>query len=507
MAPEKQPRRCTLKGTVVNTVTGEGVNRALVNINGQGNISDAVLTDSEGHFSFDVPDGQLWAFTEKPGFQQSMNERSRRPISSACGSEGLTLRLEPFGVIKGKVTLEDGEPLEHAIVTASRNRIESGRRVFRQMGSAQTNEDGDFRLRDLAPGAYYISAGPMPLRELGSDKMAIPKTYFPGVTDRNAVGTVALAAGQQAEIKMSLKQVQAYNVSGRIVSNAPFAMASIDLLDSSGNEVGIPIRRRDREQFDIQGVPAGVYELRTAVYDQNSLAFGVVQISISHDISGLQLPIKPPTPIPVEFHANLSQKDPSRCCLITHQGDHVPGATVQLNSLKGLGQAFAVREGTPDKPSWVVKNAMPGKYNVQVLPNGLAYAESVRCGSTNLLAEPLTVGSGGTSDPIEISLRDDGATLAGNITGTAENPQVLAVADDRLVPFIAGVLRNGKDALRYSIEQLPPGDYTVYAFDSLENLEYMDPKVLEKYSSKAAHATLSANQKSELQLVLIEVEK
>src|SRR5271168_3944919 len=55
----------TIRGTVVNSVTGEPIYRALVQVGGQ----YATLTDHDGHFEFDavtLPDIPPWAM--KPGY-------------------------------------------------------------------------------------------------------------------------------------------------------------------------------------------------------------------------------------------------------------------------------------------------------------------------------------------------------------------------------------------------------------------------------------------------------
>jgi hypothetical protein len=57
------------------------------------------------------------------------------------------------------------------------------------------------------------------------------------------------------------------------------------------------------------------------------------------------------------------------------------------------------------------------------------------------------------------------------------------------------------------VNGLAPGDYTVYAFDRDENLEYRNPEVLSSYSSRAAHVTLAPNAKTNIVLDLIRVEE
>jgi hypothetical protein len=51
--------------------------------------------------------------------------------------------------------------------------------------------------------------------------------------------------------------------------------------------------------------------------------------------------------------------------------------------------------------------------------------------------------------------------------------------------------------------KLAPGEYLVFAFDRINDIEYSNPEVLQNYSSQAAHITLSANQRAKVALELI----
>jgi hypothetical protein len=56
-------------------------------------------------------------------------------------------------------------------------------------------------------------------------------------------------------------------------------------------------------------------------------------------------------------------------------------------------------------------------------------------------------------------------------------------------------------------QSIAPGNYTIYAFDRLENVEYANRTALDNYSSKAAHLTLSPNQTTDVTLDVIQTEQ
>jgi len=158
----------------------------------------------------------------------------------------------------------------------------------------------------------------------------------------------------------------------------------------------------------------------------------------------------------------------------------------------------------------VVENAREGKYRVWVMPNR-GYVASATSGGVDLLHKPLVVGAGGASAPIEITLRDDTATLDGTVspippTGGEPNPYggvsvfcfPIESGVGRLVQGFAGV--DGT----FSMQNLPPGRYLVLAFPTpYQNLEYRNEEVLRQYESKGTIVTLEAGQRAEVKVSVL----
>src|SRR5207245_1360619 len=71
---QAQTGTITMSGVVVNSVTGEPVPRALVQMNGM--VSRVALTDAEGRFQFDnLPETQAVLIAHKPGYFSEMELR------------------------------------------------------------------------------------------------------------------------------------------------------------------------------------------------------------------------------------------------------------------------------------------------------------------------------------------------------------------------------------------------------------------------------------------------
>jgi hypothetical protein len=154
----------------------------------------------------------------------------------------------------------------------------------------------------------------------------------------------------------------------------------------------------------------------------------------------------------------------------------VPIAVRLISSDQTTPESYstAVR-GSPGANSVVLQNVEPGKYSVDLIPHGAWYVQSAQYGQTNLLHDDLVVASAGQSYPMEIVLRDDGASLTGTVQ-TSEGPY--AEATVVVVPEPASK-------------------------DYAEGIEYSNPDALQTYASQAAHVTLSPNQKTQVALDLI----
>ena len=134
----------TLTGTVVNSVTGEPVVRALVQVMGA-TAPRAAFTDREGRFTFaklNAMTGNLMAV--KPGFYGS-DQSGRMPMNNLRVTVGpdmapVVVKLVPESGIQGQITDDAGEPLENVRVGVIANAIQNGRKRQQRMQQTQTDE-------------------------------------------------------------------------------------------------------------------------------------------------------------------------------------------------------------------------------------------------------------------------------------------------------------------------------------------------------------------------------
>ena len=232
------PALSRLSGTVVNSVTGEPIARALVRVYGVAQRS--AFTDSEGHFQIEgLPAGPTNIDLQKPGYSNQQDSGTNRVIIGA-DTGTVVLQLSPLGAIYGRVLDIAGQPIENVPVRLIGRSISEGRRRWNLAGSAESDEDGRFRFPSLTPGSYYLAAGPGIQPEVrllarnAKPKTGYPSLYYPNAPDLSSASPIQLVAGQQAEADFSMAAVPVYKVSGTVTNFVPGRGVVLQMSESVG---------------------------------------------------------------------------------------------------------------------------------------------------------------------------------------------------------------------------------------------------------------------------------
>src|SRR5207245_5102073 len=99
----------TLDGVVLNSMTGQPIRAALVQMYGRGQVS--VLTGADGKFHFEgLPQGQISLSVRKPGFFNEREGAVRNEVVRVdANMQPVVLKLVPGRVIHGRISDEDGQ--------------------------------------------------------------------------------------------------------------------------------------------------------------------------------------------------------------------------------------------------------------------------------------------------------------------------------------------------------------------------------------------------------------
>jgi hypothetical protein len=139
------------------------------------------------------------------------------------------------------------------------------------------------------------------------------------------------------------------------------------------------------------------------------------------------------------------------------------------------------------------------------VPTQGGYVAAASCGATDLLREPLTITGPGSASPIEVTLRDDFAT----ITGTVQVPSTAAPADTFAGPiYVVGVPLDRPEAtpqfgIAMQQNKFQLGEVLASHQQLFQGLEYTNPDVLRTLMTEGVALTVGASEKTDIQLPLM----
>ncbi len=532
--PQPDNQSNTVRGTVVNALTGQPIGRALVRSSDN---RYAMFTDSEGHFEFTLPRLELypnggsayvgptavmWLIARRPGFLETPN--GNRPVEVSPGTE-VTIPLMPESLIKGRVALPAADPARGIDVELFSREVRDGSLRWTQKGSARTNSNGQFRFAELESGTYKVLTrewmdndpeGTVP----GGQAYGFPPVYFPNATDFATASTIQLTAGEIFEADMSLVRQPYYLVKIPVTNAEHNAGMSLTVSPQGQRGPGYSLGY-DRGKNAIVGqLPNGKYLVEATLYEPGPAAGGSVNLVVAGaPAEGPSMVISGNNSISVNVKEEFTSNEGPGSGSWT-DGKHtfpLRGPRLYLrisaDALDDFGQwgGSSVRPPTgANDDSLFLDYLAPGKYWLR-LTSSRGYIASASIGGTDLLREPLVVVPG-ASTPIEITMRDDTAELEGTLLGIGASP----ANSGRFSPqgFIYCIplpdspgqfleLSASSDGT-FDYRMVAPGVYRVIAFRRQQrDIPYRDPEAMKAYENKGQVVHFAPGQKVTLQLQIV----
>lgn len=502
----------TLRGSVIDSTTKQPIARALVQL------SDAlaVLTDTNGSFEFPdtlpAPDTlRLDTITvrrpgyvsnqDQLGFQPSQNQTSNFQVSIRADMPPLTLPLTPEAVLTGRVTSPDSDFSDGVQVSAFRKSIENGRPKWQMAGHASTNNEGVFRIASLPAGTYLLHAESPPDSFFAAADNALssgfPAVYYPGVTDVSAASSLTLSPGEHKQADITLLRQTLYPVTITVANAQPGDSFNIEISLAGGAPSQAPTRIDPSQLTAHTHIPPGRYLLTARVFNtnkQNNPLFGRTEFTVTAAPAYIRISVTPLRAIPVIIRKEFTSPPPQiikyfgRINTATGVFVNLVDASSKFSGGAGAGGLEPV-PGTTDDSSYQISNVPPGKYWVEAQTFPGHYISSISSGGVDLARDVLTVGAGGSSAPIEITLRNDTGSIEGTVTSTQSSPN----AETHPRTIYAIPLFNTTSTLpttnadksgKFFFSLLAPGSYRVIASDTPLQIEFHNPEVLSALSSK-----------------------
>lgn len=526
-APQSDPLKATdkkkasIEGQVVNLNTGATLKKAnvlLIKMGGRtGPVSAA--TDDSGQFVFrDLEKGQYQMMAERAGYvRQFYGARGNQYIGTMLtlndGQElkGIVFKLAPQSVIAGKVVDEDGEPIPNVTVMALRTMYDRGRKTFLPLGTAQSSDLGEYRLANLGPGKYIISATYRSLTNMiASSGAAAAKetdqdyttTFYPNVLESDSAAPVPVGTGAEVRaIDIHMAKTKVVRVKGKVIdSDAGKEKTLIVFMTRKGSgTMGLVTRPMAISTgkdglFEVKGVSPGSYIISVASA-QNAMQTSATQaLEVGeNNIDNVVLTVAPGAEM--KGTVKVEEKTPL----------DLKNVSVALTSADVI-ETSPPKASPDDQGAFTLKGISALRYLVSVtgLPDS-CYVKAIKFGGQEVDSDVGIDLSGGTPAALEILLSTAAAEVDGAVTDRDNKP--VAGASVALIP------KDGKYAHyrsattdqngAFTLKNLTPGEYKAFAWEDIEMNAYQDPEFVKTYDSLGTELKLKENGRESPQMKII----
>ncbi len=477
-------------------------------------------TDATGRFRFDnIPPGEYTIDVQTEGhFLNSINGTSpavskRLTVTPNRTTEAL-VSVYLGSTIAGRVYGTDGSPQANTVVQALSITYQNGFQMLSDVMSKTTDDRGEFRLFWLAGGEYLIAATPRIGTPAASQTSQSVRVFYPGTLDSAAAIAVAVKNGQSLDgIDIRLRMERAAKLSGTVVSTVPSPVGrggvpqevNITMVlvnreanspDTAPRSAGSATLNPSRGTFELTGILPGSYELFARVPESNpdggsGATYGHIPIDVrGQDLAGLAIEVHPSVRVRGVVTMNGGGAVPNSI-RVALQAD---GPHSKLPSLVALDQRSVP---TAADGSFTITSVTAGHFRVWLpvpLPSGL-YVADVRQGALSIFDSGFDIG-GNAPEPIRVILNSGAATVEGMIRDTADKP--LPGASVVLVPLAS---RRANRMLyrtavsdrtgHFTIGGIIPGDYKVFAWESVPPGAYYNAGFLAKHEDQGRPVIVS----------------
>jgi hypothetical protein len=478
----------------------------------------AVTTGKDGKFSFgDLDAGTYGLSITSNGYVRQYYPLSRSRLNLGRGQKlsGIAVVMTPTGSVSGRIRDQGGEPAANVPVQLMKYAYDDlGRRRLTPFGPSRTDrtdDRGEYRLFYITPGTYYLYVGnpwTIPSADWRDEtqRQTYSYAFYPGVADSgSAIPIVVQPDSDIRGIDVLLERQPRFHIRGRILdlrTGRPPLSATVQLhlngssLDPQYNREYLAGEKATYEDgvFEFRNVMPGSYSVTGIVSDNTETECtecrqrgAVLPVNVVNaNISNLFLSIPTTSSIRGRWRSEKQLAPQNRVLM-----GIAPESPIA--ALPGFYSRYDVSLN-PDG-TVTVDSVAPGNYRLfsRSLPNGF-YVKEARFGGEDALAKPFYFG-GDQGGRLDIVLGFTSAAVEG--IATDEKFQPVAYATVVLVPSRnrdrSDLFRTATTSAdgRFTLANVTPGDYRVFAWDAIELNAYFDPELLRQSEAKSVSVSLS----------------
>lgn len=526
--PSNNPKseKCSVAGTVLRKGTDEPIRYAHVTFQSLADPENSLhsTTGVDGKFSLNnMAPGQYRISVSRNGYVAMAYGANQPldggvPLSLSPGQQvsDLLFRLVPAGLITGRVRDQNGEPLPSAQVTALLTSYVEGKRTLVPASTVMTNDLGEYRLFNLPPGKYLVSASSgsslakmarvrISTMASGEEDEGLVTTYYPGTSDPSQAQALNVTAGSELRsTDISILQSGIFHIRGHVagLSASSLKIGGMVMLKSGGSHItALNIEKNAAidpadGSFDIPGVSSGQYDLIAFEFAHGGVPRSThkpIEVN-GADVDGVDIAFEPTTNI----SGHLTWDDKSAA-------PNVP-LRVSLEIEDQFMTQTPSAEVQPDG-SFELKNVSVDSYWVNVSGNAPdAYLKSARYGSANALNTFRT--STGAGPTLELVGGAHGGHIQGVVTNSDPVPisgvWVALVPDEpnrkqkRLYQSVRSAA-NGK----FEFRGVAPGSYLLFSWENVLENEWFDADFIKQNQSKGTEVSVTDGESKSVDLTTI----
>jgi Carboxypeptidase regulatory-like domain len=509
-----------IEGQVLSSATGAPIRKAELHLRGADRPSSgaripaaySAISDSGGNFTIEgIEPGKYRLSVHRTGFvdmQYGARGPARPGTILALGTgqrlKDLVFRVIPQAVITGRIVDENNEPVASVSVEVLRYSFVTGKKQLLSSGMGSTNDLGEYRIYGLAPGRYYLKASlETYMDETAVDRSAFPAaesyvpTYYPGSAAAAAAVPLEVSAGAQLRgMNLTLAKARTFRVSGRVAGwpNVTVEFFPRGLLRwASGDEQHVTDQKGN---FEINDVLPGAYTLTVSGWKDDNVYSARQDVDVGeNNVENIALALTPGSEISGQFVVE-GQAQPNLDAVSVYlrpreRGDMYPGMAKRLHD-----------------GAFTISNVGSEVYTLLVdrLPDGY-WIKSVQMGSQEVKETGIDL-THGPAGPLTVTIAPNAGQIDGAVLNDQQQPapgaSVVLVPEPRLRDHTEAYKTTTSDQNgRFTLKNIEPGEYKLFAWEDVEYGAYMDPDFLRPVEDRGQSMSIHEGSRESVQINVI----